>query len=248
MKSTSDLMRRISTLAFGLALLGFCSTSRAQWTAYHDHVPGGIGTQTSPNATTNKIPATGGPTSASVTLKNVANGTNLPVTMTITRSAAGVTYNSTGGSPLSGTPLFNNFAGIVYFGSGTDCNVELSNSLSGTITYTFTNLNPSKLYGFKGGAVRGNSTQTNRWTKVELLSALSYTDAHSTRVYTKTQIPSLETNQVAVSFGYNTNGEMVAWDNINPGADGSFSIVCSHYTGTVPAGNNSSGTLGFAMT
>src|SRR5437762_10157069 len=107
-------MRRIflRTLASILALLGLTSISQAQWVAFNDHVPG-VGTH--PNATTLKIPAVGGPTSTNMLLKNIGNGTNLPVTLTITRSSAGVTYNANGSGPASGTPMFNTFNGFVSF-------------------------------------------------------------------------------------------------------------------------------------
>src|SRR5437773_2398615 len=226
MKRRFYLMRRISTLALGLSLLGLTSISQAQWTAFNDHVPGSAN-QTSSNATTLKIPAAGGPTTTNIVLKNISTGANLPVTMTIARSGS-VTYtpSSTGSTPGVGTPLYNTFNGIVYFGSAADGNVELTNSLSGTVTYTFSGLNPSKLYAFRGGAIRGNSTQFNRWTKVELQSAVSFTNAHSANVATKTQVASLATNQCAAGFGFNSStntGDQVGWDNIDPGADGTIS-------------------------
>src|SRR3954453_11716485 len=80
MNTRSDLMRRtpITLATFGMALLALASVSvsRADWVAFNDHVPG---TGTSTNATTNNIRSqTIGP------LKNIVNGTNLPVTLAIT--------------------------------------------------------------------------------------------------------------------------------------------------------------------
>src|SRR5258706_5259858 len=178
MKTRSDLMRRTSlkTLAFGMAIVGTTFISQAQWVAYNDHAPGSIGTQTHTNATTNNIRlGTSGP------LKNIANGTNLPVTLSITRSGTGISYATLGASPLSATPLFSSFSGFVFFGSSTDSNVELTNS---TVTYTFTGLNPAKRYNFRGGAVRGLSpvTQSNRWTKVDITGATSFDALHSANV------------------------------------------------------------------
>src|SRR2546426_11912632 len=102
-------MRRIllQTLAWSLAFIGLTSVTEAQWVAFNDHVPGNIGTQTSSNATTLKIPVVGGPTTTNIALKNVSNGTNLPVTLTISRSANGVLGQSQASIPASGTPLCN---------------------------------------------------------------------------------------------------------------------------------------------
>src|SRR6185503_15450940 len=107
------------------------------------------------NATTFKIPAANLPyTTTNGFLRNIANGTNLPVTVTITRSAAGVGYNGNGAAPSAGTPLYNTFNGYVYFSVSTDANVEIWSNQTGTVTYTFSGLTPSKLYSFKGGSVR----------------------------------------------------------------------------------------------
>src|ERR1043166_8545698 len=115
MKTTSDFMPRISlkTFALATALLASTSISRADWTAFNDHVPGTIGTQTHSNATTLKIPAVGGVTSANVQLKDISTGTNVSAALTISRSSSGVTYNANGGVPAAGTPLSNTFAGFV---------------------------------------------------------------------------------------------------------------------------------------
>src|SRR5262245_33569424 len=81
-------------------------TAAAQFVAFNDHAPGA---GTSANTTTWNVfgdaPGSSGP------LKNVSTGANLPVTLTITRSATGVTAASSQGSPSSGTPLYNTFNG-----------------------------------------------------------------------------------------------------------------------------------------
>jgi hypothetical protein len=252
MKTTPDFMRRISSLAFGLALCGMTTVSQAQWTAFNDHVPGSS-SQTHSNATTLKIPAATAPTSTNIVLKNIATGANLPATLTITRSANGTAYNLNGAAPAINTPLYNTFNGFVNFGAATDCNVELRSSQLGSITYAFTGLNPARRYSFKGGAVRGVGSQTTNWTSVQLQGALSFVDAHSARVVTKAQVSTLETNQVAVTFGQNSlasSGDQIDWENIDPGQDGAFSIVCTNYTGRTNSVNSAGGAtaLGYTIT
>jgi len=227
------------TLSLAMALFGF--SARAEWVAYNDHVPG---SGTSPNATTNNIRL-----QTSGFLKEITTGTNLPVTLSITRSGLGITYTISGTGPAPGTPLYSAFNTFVSFTAATDSNVEITSS---TVTYTFTGLNPSKRYSFKGGAVRGLVSGTNRWTKVEISGADAFIAAHTVHCLTSLQVPAdLLSNQVAVNFGVNNTaftGDMVDWENINPGADGSFSIVCSQYQGFVPNGGKSNGTNGYAIT
>ena len=229
---------------------GLVDTCRGQWVAFNDHVPGAIGTQTHSNATTLKIPSSSGLTSTNILLKDVATGTNLNVMLTITRIGTGVLYNANGSSPAVGTPLYNTFNGFVYFGAAPDSNVELRNTNSDIVTYTFSGLNPSNRYSFKGGAVRGNSNQTTNWTLAEIQGALSYSNTHSAGVITSAQVSSLRTNQAAVSFGYNRfTGDMIDWEEIDPGADGAFSIACTHYTGpTNSSPGLAIGNLGYTIT
>src|SRR3954451_24204673 len=101
---------------FGVFLALFClaGMARADWVAFNDHVPGTSGTQTHINTTTNNIRL-----QSSGFLKNIANGSNLPVVLSITRNGSGVTFGNGGSSPVVGTPL-SQFNGYVYFGTGTD--------------------------------------------------------------------------------------------------------------------------------
>lgn len=122
---------------------------------------------------------------------------------------------------------------------------------NGWVTYTFTNLDPNRRYSFKGAVNRGIAAYTNRWTLVELLGASSFVSAHSTGVLTTVQAPtSLAVNQAAGNFGFNTRGDIINWENIDPGPDGSFSIVNTRYVGFVPNGSSTNGNppYGYAIT
>jgi len=239
-------MRRtsIKSAAFGMAFLALASLSHADWVAFNDHVPG---TGTAANTTTNNIRlGTSGP------LKNIVSGTNLPVNLAITHTASGLSYTASGAGPAPNTPIYNAFNGFVTFSSGTDCNVELTN-VAATVTYTFTGLNAARKYSFKGGAIRaGTAGFSNRWTKVEIQGAVSFTAAHSANVITPAQAPAdLTSAQAAVLFAINntaTTGDIVDWENIAPSASGSFSIVCTQYKGLVPNGGSSSGGTNYAIT
>src|SRR3954471_3458965 len=117
-------------------IFGVNHAMRADWVAFNDHVPGTIGTQTHSNATTLKIPSTtNGPVSTNIVLKDITAGTNVGVTLTISRTGSSVLYNGGGATPVSGTPLYNAFNGFVFFSAGADSNVEITNS---TVTYAFT--------------------------------------------------------------------------------------------------------------
>src|SRR2546428_13271535 len=104
-------------------------TVNGQWVAYNDQL---AGSSTSPNATTNDIrQQTSGP------LKNIANGTNLAVTLSITHSNSGVFYTTFGMIPPAGSPLYNAFNGFVFFGgagASGDANVEITTNAA--VTYT----------------------------------------------------------------------------------------------------------------
>src|SRR4051794_16270001 len=99
MKTRLDFMRRTSlkTLAFGIALFTLASASYADWVAFNDTV---AAAGTSANATTNDIRL-----QTSGFLKNIVNGTNLPVTLAITRGGTGIFDTSFGNSPPVGSPL-----------------------------------------------------------------------------------------------------------------------------------------------
>jgi len=206
-----------------------------QWMAFNDHVPGPL---THSNATAwnlfGNAPGSSGP------LKNVVTGT--PVGATLTLQNSGATSGTLTLEPTAGTPAWQTFYGYVDF---TNSTILLDGSASAT--YVFSGLNPGRRYSVKGTAVRGNSAYTNRWTLVEITGADSFSPAHTTNVLTSVQVPaSLATNQAAFNAGFNLSGDMVAWKDINPGADGSFSLVARMYTGQVPGGTSSGATHTYA--
>jgi len=102
---------------------------------------------------------------------------------------------------------------------------------------TFEGLDPNGEYEVVLTTNRnGGSSYSNRWTKVTIQSATSYTNESSTGTVSYGQ------GAISFSTGNNTsNGYVARWSNITPGSDSSFSIK-SEWLDTL------SGTKGYSMT
>src|SRR5437660_6931137 len=224
---------------FPLLMLLTSGGARAQFVAFNDHAPG-IGTH--PNATTWNI--FGNAPGASGSLKDINNGSLLPITLTITRSGT-VNAAPNGANPNAGTPLYNTFNGYVDFAGAGDADAVAQVTGSSTVTYTFTGLNPNKSYSFKGSAVRGGvgGTYPQRWSLFQIDGATSFTSAHTSGGYTN----GLAANQVAINTGVNTSGDMADWENIVPGTNGSLAVTTTQYTGPIPAGGTANGPYCYAL-
>src|SRR5258706_254546 len=217
------------------------SNSFAQFVAFNDHAPG---TGTAPNTTIySHDPAQAGGSTGFMT--NITTGARLNVTLAVT-VGGGVTFEGTQGNPNAGTPLYIAFNGFVDF-TGTPNPSLALNGAGNTYTYTFTGLDPNKRYSFKGGAIRNNG-YVDRWTTVELQGAVSFRPAHAgVSVLTSNQVPAIQPNQAAFNFDPPAEGNMADFEDIDPGADGTFVVVCSQYQGTVPGGS-SAGAKGYSIT
>lgn len=197
----------------------------AQWSAFNDLAPG-AGTHS--NATRYHVfgynDGTNGP------LRDIRTGMQTPVRLTLSRIGTPASASS-GTNPAAGTPLAGVFDGFVDFG-GSPTNSPNFRSTSASVTYTFSGLNPTNLYSLRAGAL-SLYTAGDCWTLVSLGGAESFLPAHSSGVLTDAQRSGLASNQVVAPFaGPNapTRGEMVGWDRIAPGADGTFSLVCAGYS------------------
>jgi len=117
------------------------------------------------------------------------------------------------------------------------------------VTYTFTNLDITKMYKFIGTHVRGGDTvatpnYTNRYAVYSLSNATAFTASPLPGVFSTTDSTDIGPNQLvldpAANAGNQTNGTEAVWDNIVPsnggaGIGGTFSITCTRYIGTLPA-------------
>jgi hypothetical protein len=148
-------------------------------------------------------------------LKDSATGTALSVSMTGTNVNGNATAGS-GANFSSGTDGYKWFNGICDMNSG----FELNSSGADDIV-TLDHLDPNSTYDIVLTYNRGNSGYTNRWTKITIEGASSYTNSSSSGVVTYGS----NSQTVSINTGYNTNtGHVARWTNINPGSDSSFSV------------------------
>jgi hypothetical protein len=212
--------------------------SLGEFSAYNDIASGpatGANTTTyAPNAT------------ASGPMKDSVTGVDTAVTLTV--ATVRVRYESTTGVPAAATDAGATFLGYVDFSTAHPHSLALNGN--DTFTYSFSGLDPTSEYEFAGTACRGQSTYTNRWTLITITGADSFTAAHSSGVGIITS--GLAANQVALWTGDNSQsdqGFIAQWIEIDPGADGTFSVVSSQYTGstgTVGSGT-ANGSKGYGL-
>ena len=182
---------------------------------------------------------------ASGLLKNVETGEETGITLST--SHVGAAFGNGGNTPLGETDLIDIFDGFVDFGSTTRSLIEISGD--DTYTSTFSGLDPVNLYDVAATAIRGNQVYFNRWSLFTLEGADSYMAAHSDGNGIVTT--GLEDNQVAIWTGSNyleDQGFVAQWHDIDPGADGEFSIVAEQYKGATPGVGNgtANGLAGYA--
>ncbi|MBI5383810.1 MAG: metallophosphoesterase [Verrucomicrobia bacterium] len=211
-----------------------------RWTAINDHY---AGPGTHPNATAwNAFGAEGGAPGDEGALRNLQTGAPLAANLTVMQF--GAFGDPVSGAPATGTPAYDSFNGWVDFGSGEQNHAILVNGDS-LVMHLFTGLDPLRSYSFRGTAVGGVANSSNRWTHCTIVGADSFLPAHTANVLTSTTQPALAADEAALNTGDNRSGDMVGWDNIAPGADGSFIIVSSQYLGPAP-GNGRPGPYAYA--
>ena len=220
------------------------SPAPAQFVAFNDHAPG-LGTHSNATTYSSLVVPSGGP------LTNITSGLETPVSLTNTSTGSGLYQGgAAAGYPAVGTPAYLTFTNFVDFVGSPSASVHISNVV---VHYTFSGLNVSNRYSFKGSAVRGGNgaNYSNRWTKVSLLGAVAYTSQHTAKVVTTATQPTLADNEAVVNFGVNLTGDMVWWDDIEPAPDGTFEITCEFYRGPLPApysATNNNPHYGYAIT
>lgn len=237
----THVLTAVATDASGLSVTSAPVSIRAlawdtiRWTAYNDHTPGAL---TGPNVTTYNLRTPGGGP-----LLNQATGAELPVRLLVSNRGNPISVQY-GGQPQPGSATYNIFNGYVDFftpntGTAPDNGSLVYASSGQSITLTFTNLDVTKRYGFRGSSIRA-STDPRRWTLVSIVGATAFTDAHSTGCVTAASLPAsgLGPGQAAYNGGMNvTNSDTVGWDNIIPGPDGTFSIISTQYLGPIWGGD-----------
>ncbi len=242
--ATTDHFLAIDDVLISAANVPVAATAVTNWVAFNDHRPTATGT--SPNATSYDMRLTGD----GGVLRNFITGADLKATLVVTAKGTPDDLGTTA-QPNAGTPAYNLFNGIVDVGNSSGT-VGVRSSSGSTVTMTFTNLDVTKKYIFRGTSMRGGS-YNDRWLLCTLQGAGSFTDAHvngssNTNIFTKDTFPAapLTKGQVVINTGENRVGSMVGWDNIIPGPDGSFSIVNSQYIGPTPFGDPVGGAPAYA--
>jgi hypothetical protein len=238
--------RRLVCAALGLTCLllvvraGVSADNAGPWVAFNDHTAG-TGTAINVSPYSLRLHGSGGP------LTNQATGARLPAGLAVTTSGS-LVANASGAMPNAGTPAYNLFNGYVdfYKSGSSDNGLLIYASTNQFVTLTFTNLAPDKRYSFRGTSNRNgtddgsaNSNFHLRWTLCSLAGAVSFADAHSTGCVTAASLPAsgLAAGQAAYNSGMNTaSGDVVGWDDIMPGANGSFSIIQTQYLGLIWSG------------
>ena len=227
-----------------LALLAGGGIAQAQFVAFNDHYQG---PNSNPNdtfwnvfGTLGGAPGSGGP------LKNITNGASVGVSLTITN--VNVTGSIVAGAPDAATPAYAVFNGFIDWGNATVQHAPMTTP-GASIGYVFRGMDPSKRYSLKATGVRAGG-YLDRWEMFELRGAVSFRSAHTSGCLTngRTDVPGafFATNQVVINTGANNAGDLADWEEIDPGADGTITVVASQYTGTYPGGL-ASGALGYAL-
>jgi hypothetical protein len=213
----------------------------SRWVAYNDHY---AGPNTHPNATAwNAFGTEGGAPGDEGPLRNIATGASLTATLTIIE--LGAMGDTDCGAPPPGTPAYDTFNSVVDFGSGKVNHAILVDD-EALVLHLFTGLDPNRRYNFRATAVGGVPAHSNRWTRFTISGVTVFTPAHTANVLTSTEQPdALNPDEAAMNTGDNSSGDMVGWDNIVPGPDGSFLVVSTQYLGPAP-GNRIPGPFAYA--
>lgn len=246
--SLAPLMRKaFLSLAFCLSLTNLANAQPVvRWEAFNDHRPtDGV---TSPNATGYDLRITddGG------VLKDIKTGADLKASVVVVVEGDGTPDDFGANSPVNaGSPADKLFKGKVDIGNTGLPGIR--NNLNTKLILKFTGLDPTKRYNFRGTVSRGGG-YNDRWSFFTITGADAFVAAHedgsnNKNIITKTTFPTatLATNQVALNTGDNKAGSLVGWDNIEPGADGTFEIEAQQYVGPAPFGTPSAAPYGYGF-
>lgn len=252
----TKLLYRQGAVFFGALLISASLFAQytTNWVAFNDHKRGSGSFQYANfyNPSGDDAGLTGVLTNT-VDYAMLPQGAPTPATITITTTTT-ETFGSMG-APNAGTPAGNWFLPYVHFGSGDRDTMPLRPG--NYVTYTFSGLDPSKRYVFKGTAVRGNN-YFDRWTVATIEGTDSFVHAHKPTwseapgpspnygVLTAADVSTLAPNEAAFNVGENrATGAMIVFDDIAPGSDGTFSITVRQYQGAVPNGQSTAGSYGY---
>ena len=237
-----------TTAAAILMMLGGTAIGQTEvlWEAYNDYRPTeGV---THPNATDYDLRITddGG------ILKNFATGSELDVYVAVLSEGDGEPDNFGANSPVNeGSPADLLFGGKIDVGNEGLPGLRASNNV--TLNLIFSGLDRTKRYNFRGTVSRGGN-YNDRWSVFTILDTDAHVAAHvdgstNQNIITKAtfEAATLEPNQVAMNTGDNKAGSLIGWDNIEPGANGEFTIRAQQYQGPSPFGDPLAAPYGYGF-
>ncbi len=217
------------------------------WEAYNDYRPTENITHANVSGYDLRTTDDGGP------LINFATGSELSASVYVELGGDGDEPDDFGASsPFNeGSPAFELFDGKV---DHTNEGLPGLRASQGTeLILHFQNLDPTKRYNFRGSVSRGGSYE-DRWAVYTISGTEAHVTAHidgstDQNIITKATFDTadLTENQVAMNSGNNLAGSVVGWDNIEPGADGTFSITAEQYQGPTPFGDALAGPYGYGL-
>ena len=251
MKSLASLLQ-LTALA-SIFLLGNAVQAQETeiiWEAFIDYR--GVEGETHPNVADYDLRLTddGGP------LKDFATGTELDASV-IVISEGNVEPNDFGLNfpPNEGSPAYELFNGKVVIGNDGLAGLQARDEVK--LSIVFKGLDSSKRYNFRATSSRGGNYD-DRWSFFGIVGTDAHVSAHidasdNQNLFTNATFEAavLEDYQVALNTGDNKTGSLIGWDNIEPGADGEFTIEAEQYGGPTPFGNAVEGVTsryGYALT
>lgn len=192
------------------------------WVAYHDTntTVGG----NAANVTTAAVATTPGTSTALVNFQT-GNSTGVTLTGLLTGTKSGKTNGDT--APVAGTDAHKAFNGIISF-SGNHSEQLGGNATTSNVRFTFAGLDPAARFSVAFYAARNAFATPNRYT---ISGAESFLPGHSDGVGNAGDSDPA-TADVAAGAGSTTNGYLVKWIDIAPGADGTFAVEVRTHTGT----------------
>jgi len=252
-------MRALRLSAAGLFASAMLASAQfaTNWVAFNDHNNTGMpAATTGPNVTLyhlGGLTSGGGPIGP---LTNQLNGQQLPATLVVSWTGGdgpdnfGASDDAIMDSPAE--LLFRNIVDIGGVAVADEGIIGLRSSESNVVSITFSNLDTSQRYLFRGTSARGNN-YNDRWG-VFTIQAQSFVDAHvdaspNQNIFTADTFPGggLSLGQVALNSGENRVGSLVGWNDIVPFPDGTFTIMEEQFIGTAPFGNPAAGPYGYGM-
>ncbi len=198
------------------------ATLTPPWTAYNDV----SGTSTPANTTEFSLNTTNG------MLLNFDTGAQTGATVTMVVSGELYDLSGEGEMPNAGTDAYETFNGRADMTGAIMANVEDPTDF--TADLVFNGLDPNKTYTFatsvnRAGGSDGDPAYTNRFTRYTIMNMASATNASTAGVGV--------VNEHSVYFctGENTtNGYVARWTNIQPNAQGSFTVRAQPHDPQIP--------------